>query len=66
MSGPKRLNREEARNSLSEELRPTFDQLCDEILEWSKYYYNTTFISYSIVKELVDSGWKKTPGDFDK
>jgi hypothetical protein len=57
----KRLKKDEAREALPEELRQTFDKLCEETLRWSQYYYGTNFISYSILKELVDDGWTKTP-----
>jgi hypothetical protein len=60
-AAPVRLKREEARAALPEELRSTFDKLCDETLAWSRYYYNTNFISYSIIKELVGDGWAKNP-----
>ena len=63
MSPPKRLKRLEAREALPEELRGTFDKLCEETLYWSQYYYGTSFISYSILKELVDDGWVKRPSD---
>lgn len=56
---PKRLKRDEAREALPEDLRHIFDKLCDETLRWSNYYYGTNFISYSILKELVDDGWTK-------
>lgn len=56
---PKRLSKDEAREALPEDLRATFDQLCDETVEWSRYFYGTTMISYSILKELVASGWTK-------
>ena len=59
-TSPVRLKRNEARESLPEELRATFDKLCVETLSWSQYYYNTNFISYSIIKELVRDGWTKT------
>jgi hypothetical protein len=57
---PKRLSRVEARALLSEELRPAFDNFCDDTLKWSKYYYGTSLISYSIIMELVKDGWRKT------
>ena len=57
--GPQRLNREEAREALPEELRDVFDTLCNETIEWSRYYYGTTMVSYSILKQLVESGWIK-------
>jgi hypothetical protein len=56
---PKRLKKNEAREALREELRPTFDKLCEETLYWSQYYYGSTFISYSIIKELIQDGWRK-------
>jgi hypothetical protein len=58
-SEPIRLSREEAKTQLPEDMRPIFDQLCDETLQWSKYYYGTNLISYSILFELVKDGWKK-------
>ncbi len=61
-SPPRRLKRDEARASLPEELRPIFDQLCEETHYWSQYYYGSTLISYSILKELVRDGWVKSPG----
>jgi len=57
---PRRLKKIEAREALAEELRPIFDQLCEETLYWSQYYYGSTFISYSIIKELVEDGWSKS------
>lgn len=57
---PQRLTREQAREALAPELRPTFDILCDETVAWSKYFYGTTMISYSILKHLVEDGWRKT------
>lgn len=65
-TAPTRLKREEARAALPEELRSTFDKLCDETLGWSRYYYNTNFISYSIIKELVRDGWTKSPAKIDE
>jgi hypothetical protein len=58
---PKRLNKVDARAALPEELRPVFDQLCEETLHWSQYYYGSNLISYSIIKELVDCGWRRLP-----
>ena len=56
---PKRLSKKEAREALPAELRDTFDKLCEETVFWSQYYYGATFISYSILKELVEDGWEK-------
>ena len=60
-SPPQRLKKKEAREALSEELRPIYDSLCEETLYWSQYYYGSTFISYSLIKELVEDGWRKIP-----
>jgi hypothetical protein len=60
-SPPRRLKKNEAREALPEELREVFDKLCEETLFWSQYYYGSSFISYSILKELVEDGWKKVP-----
>jgi hypothetical protein len=56
---PPRLKRKEAREALPEDLRNTFDKLCEETLYWSQYYYGSSLISYSIIKELVEDGWRK-------
>jgi len=61
-SPPQKLKRSEAREALPEELRTVFDQLCEETLYWSQYYYGANLISYSIIKELVEDGWMKMPG----
>jgi hypothetical protein len=58
---PRRLKKQEARELLPEEMRPVFDQLCEETLAWSQYYYGSNLISYSILKELVEGGWRKLP-----
>jgi hypothetical protein len=58
---PRRLKKHEAREALPVELRETFDELCKETLFWSQYYYGSSLISYSIIKELVETGWKKAP-----
>lgn len=60
---PKRLKKAEARLALPEDLRPIYDMLCEETLQWSQYYYGTSLISYSILKELVEDGWRKIPRD---
>lgn len=60
-AAPKRLKKAEAREALPESLRPVFDKLCEETLYWSQYYYGSHFVSYSIIKELVEDGWTKLP-----
>ena len=57
----KGMTRKDARETLPDELRTAFDQLCDETIAWSKHFYGTQFVSYSILMELVKSGWKKSP-----
>jgi hypothetical protein len=59
-SPPQRLKKAEAREALPAELRGTFDILCEETLHWSQFYYGSSFISYSIIKELFESGWMKS------
>jgi hypothetical protein len=58
---PQRLKKKEAREALPEDLRPIYDRLCEETQYWSQYYYGSTLISYSIIKELVEDGWTKIP-----
>jgi hypothetical protein len=58
---PQRLKKGDAREALPTDLRSIFDQLCEETLYWSQYYYGTNLISYSIIKELVEDGWQKIP-----
>jgi hypothetical protein len=55
----KRFNRAEARGQLPKHQQAIFDELCDEVIGWSKFYYGTTFVSYSILMELVKTGWAK-------
>jgi hypothetical protein len=49
----------DARESLSPELRSTFDALCADVSELSVYFYGKKLISYSILRYLVEKGWKK-------
>ncbi len=55
--------KEAARESLSDELKPTFDQLVTDVSAWSQFIYGTRFISYAILAELVQDGWVKTKRD---
>ena len=55
----KKLTRAEARAQISEKEGIIFDELCDEVIAWSKIYYGVTFVSYVILMELVKSGWSK-------
>lgn len=56
-----KVTREAARSSLPAELQPNFDQLVDEVANWSLNFYGTKFVSYAILSELVRDGWKKVP-----
>ena len=56
---PVRQNFSEARESLAPDLRPIFDALCAEVIDLSNYYYGRKLISYSILRHLVERGWKK-------
>lgn len=57
--GSRRLTRRQARAALPEELRATFDKICDETIAWSQYFYGTTLVSYSILMKMVEDGWTK-------
>jgi hypothetical protein len=59
MAGTKKLTRDAARATLSEEQKAIFDDLCDEVIGWSRIYYGATLVSYVILMELVKSGWSK-------
>jgi hypothetical protein len=59
MSKSKTVTKKEAREALPEDKRSTFDQLCDEVIGWSNFYYGNTFVSYAILMELVKGGWSK-------
>jgi hypothetical protein len=52
-------NYDDARADLPSELQPIFDDLCQDVIAWSNYFYGRKLISYSILKELVATGWKK-------
>jgi len=56
---PQRLTRDQAREALPDELRPTFDLLCNEFVAWTRHYYGQSMVSYAVVKELVADGWRK-------
>jgi hypothetical protein len=59
-SAPKRMTRGEAYAALPEELKETFNQICDETIAWSQYFYGTKMVSYSILMKLVEDGWTKS------
>jgi hypothetical protein len=57
--GKPKKTREQARDSLPENLRPTFDLLVKEVGDWSVFIYGSKFVSYAILAELVRDGWTK-------
>jgi hypothetical protein len=44
-----------ARRRFSDEEEIVLDELCDEIIAWSKIYYEVTFVTYVILMELARS-----------
>jgi hypothetical protein len=56
----------EARADLPSHLQPIFDALCEDVSAWSKYFYGRKLISYSILKELVLGGWRRSPESSDR
>lgn len=57
-----RAKREEARESLPEELRPFFDLLVAEYQFFAKMHYQRPFVSYVILADLVKNGWRPPVG----
>ena len=59
MNEPKRSEKHEAaRNTLSDELRPVFDDLVVDYKFAGTKYYGSPFVSYLILAELVRLGWR--------
>ena len=63
MAEHSKRTKEAARESLAEDLRPTFDQLVKDVSAWSQFIYGTRFVSYAILAELVADGWVKIKRD---
>jgi len=49
---------QEARNTLSEELRPLFDQLVDEYHFHTVAHYGQGYVAYKVLASLVRDGWR--------
>lgn len=49
---------EEARNALPPELQPFFDELVTDYRFAGLKHYNTPFVSYLILADLVRQGWR--------
>jgi hypothetical protein len=48
----------EARDALSEELRPAFDALVSDYQFYASVHYASRFVSYLILADLVRAGWR--------
>jgi len=55
---PKSSKREEARNSLPEDLRPIFDELVEDYQFATRKRFGQGFVAYTILAELVRVGWR--------
>jgi hypothetical protein len=55
-----KVSKEQARASLPDNKRKSFDELVDSVGKWSIYFYGTKFLSYAILSELVRDGWERT------
>lgn len=49
---------EQARNSLSEELRPVFDAFVEDYKFAGTIHHGSPFVSYIILAEMVRAGWR--------
>lgn len=47
-----------AREALSEELRPVFDQLVEEYRFYALKHHGTKVASYKILADLIRAGWR--------
>ena len=50
--------REEARNSLPDELRPAFDDLVADYKYAATLRHGKPYISYTVLADLVKAGWR--------
>lgn len=48
----------EARDALSEDLRPAFDALVNDYQFCASVHYASRFVSYLILADLVRAGWR--------
>ena len=55
---PRSEKHNQARNSLSEELRPVFDAFVDDYRFSSIKHYGAPFISYAVLADMVKAGWR--------
>jgi len=51
-------SRDEARESLPEELRPAFDELADYYRYATSKHYGRSYVAYLVVAELILAGWR--------
>lgn len=52
---------EQARESLSEDLKPVFDILVAEYKFLASIHHRTPFVSYVVLADLVRGGWRPPP-----
>ncbi len=49
---------EEARNTLSDESKPVFDELVDEYRYLAALRHGAPYVSYIVLADLVRAGWR--------
>ena len=55
---PKSLKYISARDALSENLQPIYEQLVDEYAFHTTKHYGRGYIAYKVLADLVKDGWK--------
>jgi len=50
----------EARDGLSDELKPIFDDLVEEYRYHTSMRYGKPYVSYIVLADLVRSGWRRS------
>ena len=58
MKQPRSEKHEQARNSLSEELRPVFDDFVADYKFAATKHHGSPFVSYVVLAEMVRAGWR--------
>jgi hypothetical protein len=53
---------ERTRQSLPDELKPTFDALVAEYKFLATIHYRSPFVSYLVIADLVRNGWRPSGG----
>ena len=50
----------EAKESLREELWPTFESFVDEYYYYTVMHYGRGYVAYKVLASLVEAGWRPT------